>query len=774
MQICPFDPSSYTFGLITLHLYRELLALRFPTVFYLFGMTGIAAATASLFATTLIGDELGRAFCLGVFSAGLLGAVVLFAIAKYAEVMEERRTEHAIRESQNALAAIIDAVPAIVSAKDRDGRFVFMNKYQADLLGIEATLAAGRTRSELLGDSVPALDRAEEQVLAHGNSVHGAEEHVFDADGVEHTFLTTRVPLQDANGSRHQVASISLDVTANRRVEAALAESEERHRTLVQNAPFCIFEIDLTGSLLSVNPAGARMIGASGEDSALGRPLVDFVTTKDRDEVTRALSRTRKGEPQQLQFEVEHSGGQSVLASSFIPLRDSHGEVIKVMGVMQDITNALLMADRLTYHASFDSLTGLVNRREFEQRLDRVLKTAREDASEHALCYLDLDQFKVINDTCGHVAGDELLRQLAVLLKERIRKRDTLARLGGDEFGALMEHCTLAQAERIADHLRRGIEAFRFVWEDKSFNIGVSIGVVAITQASEGITGVLRAADSACYAAKDGGRNRVHVYQQDDSDLLRWHGEMQWVNRIQSALDEDRFKLYYQPISDLSGRGQHGAHYEVLLRMEEHGETISPNAFLPSAERYNLATRIDRWVIATTFDWLRSHPRHLADLHLCCINLSGHSVVNEEFLQFVFTEFNKGVVEPHHICFEITETAAIANLTSATRFIRALNALGCRFALDDFGSGLSSFAYLKTLPVDFLKIDGFFVKDIVDNPLDFAMVKSINEIGQVMEKKTIAEFAETELIVDKLRELKVDYSQGYYSGHARPMGELLH
>jgi len=390
------------------------------------------------------------------------------------------------------------------------------------------------------------------------------------------------------------------------------------------------------------------------------------------------------------------------------------------------------------------------------------------------LCYLDLDQFKVINDTCGHVAGDELLRQLSSLLKKEIRKRDTLARLGGDEFGVLMEHCSLEQARRVALKLRKAVERYRFAWQERSFAVGVSIGLVPITETSMNTIEILKQADAACYAAKDAGRNRIHIYQADDVDLARRSGEMQWVAQINLALEKNHFCLYAQPIIPLTQNDYSWDHYELLVRMRNEDDSlIPPGAFLPAAERYNLSTRLDTWVVENYLNWLIAHPQHLAQLSQCAINLSGLSLGDEQFLDWLVHRFEQTAVPPDKICFEITETAAIANLSSATMFIKTLKALGCRFALDDFGSGLSSFAYLKTLSVDYLKIDGVFVKGIKNDPIDLAMVKSINDIGKVMGKQTIAEFVENEFILDRLKEIGVDYAQGFYISKPRSIDEIV-
>ena len=310
--------------------------------------------------------------------------------------------------------------------------------------------------------------------------------------------------------------------------------------------------------------------------------------------------------------------------------------------VFQDVTEVHRVASELSHQATHDALTGLVNRREFEERLKRLLETVRGEGGKHVLCYVDLDQFKVINDTCGHVAGDELLRELASMLRNHIRERDTLARLGGDEFGVLMEHCPLNYAERLASTLCDAIGQFRFVWEDKSFGIGASIGLVPITATSGSVTAVLSAADSACYAAKDKGRNRISVYREADAELDRRQSEMQWVDRINQALEDNRFRLHAQPIVPVCGGADKGAHYEFLLRLEEEdGSVVQPSKFMSAAERYDMLTKIDHWVIRSAFRWLNRYPDHVKQLYLCEINISGHSLTDDDFLNTVIGEFNE-------------------------------------------------------------------------------------------------------------------------------------
>ncbi len=420
------------------------------------------------------------------------------------------------------------------------------------------------------------------------------------------------------------------------------------------------------------------------------------------------------------------------------------------------------LSEKLSYQESHDSLTGLFNRREFEGRLQQLLKQNSSQPIEHAVCHINIDRFKVINETCGPAAGDELLTELAEIFRKRVRHNDTLARIGGDEFGIIMRDCSLNHAEHVAKNLLELLGELRFNWHGKRYAVGASIGLVPVTDPDSSVSNVLSAADAACHAAKDKGGHRVFMFSNDDTELAKRHGHMRWVSRINRALDEDRFRLSFQPITPVNLEQNPPVHYELLIRMQdEFGNMVAPGAFLPAAELYSLSTKLDRWVLSSAFRWLDNHPRHVEELGLCAINLSGHSLGDDQFLDFVVDLFVTSRVPASKICFEITETAAIANLDHASRFIGTLKALGSRFALDDFGSGLSSFAYLKTLPVDFLKIDGMFIRDIHEDPIHLAMVQSINEVGHLMGMETVAEFVESDAIINVLREVGVDYAQGY-------------
>jgi diguanylate cyclase (GGDEF)-like protein/PAS domain S-box-containing protein len=463
------------------------------------------------------------------------------------------------------------------------------------------------------------------------------------------------------------------------------------------------------------------------------------------------------------------------IQDSAAPIRNQEGRILGTVVVFHDTTEMQHLTKKMAFLASHDSLTGLLNRHEFEVRLQQVLESAHTDGSQHAVCYLDLDQFKIVNDTCGHVAGDELLKQLTHQLHGKVRASDMLARLGGDEFGVILEDCDQERAYRIADELRQSIKDFRFAWQDRFFEVGVSIGLVPITAASGSMTEVLSAADSACYVAKDQGRNRVHIYQLNDDALARRHGEMQWVQRINDGLEGNRFQLYGQHVIPLVAGAP--TFCEILVRLHENDAgLIPPNAFIPAAERYYLMPSIDRWVVARALAMLgRSRWMDGASDQpvMYAINLSGQSLCEDQFLDFVVTHLHESGIPPARICFEITETAAIANLTRAIDFMSRLKHIGCRFALDDFGSGLSSFGYLKSLPVDYLKIAGNFIQDIVVDPVDHAMVDAINQIGHVMGLTTIAESVESDAILQKLRNLGVDYAQGYGISEPVPLAQLL-
>ncbi len=494
--------------------------------------------------------------------------------------------------------------------------------------------------------------------------------------------------------------------------------------------------------------------------------------TLRQDELVAALSRARASEhalyEEKERAEVTlHSIAEGVITT------DNSGNTIGAVLDFEDVRQTRELTRRLAYQASHDALTGLYNRSEFELRLHNALKKAHAQNQPVTLCYMDLDQFKVVNDTCGHIAGDQLLRQLAHKLQDALRDSDTIARLGGDEFGVLLQDCSVEDARRLASKLRKTVRDHHFTWDGKTFEVGVSIGVVPVSTDTHDVTEALSAADVACYAAKEHGRDRVHVYQADDAELQRRRSDMLWVNRIHQALKEDRFRLYQQAIIPIGANGSEAPHHEILLRMlDEDGKLLRPGVFLGAAEQFGLMPDIDRWVIRNTLQWLGENTGPALAGHQFAINLSGQSLSSRSFLDFVIDLVDESSVDPENINFEITETAAIANLEDATRFIRILKGVGCKFSLDDFGSGMSSFQYLKNLPVDYLKIDGSYVRDLVREPVDRAMVEAVNQIGHAMDMKTIAECVEDQATLDALAVIGVDFAQGYGIAKSAPIENL--
>jgi diguanylate cyclase (GGDEF)-like protein/PAS domain S-box-containing protein len=551
----------------------------------------------------------------------------------------------------------------------------------------------------------------------------------------------------------------------------ALREEKERAQITLESIGDGVITTDVDGAITYMNPA-AEALTHWNSAQAQGLPLAALFSLLDDDAQPDGFTLIEHIVKGQLRGGSEHAKTIQRLDGSTVsvtlvgaPIR-SAGRVSGAVLVLHDMTQERQYIANLSWQATHDALTGLANRREFEYRLEQVLHPAGgQQGGRHALMFLDLDQFKLVNDTCGHAAGDELLRHICALLQSDLREGDTLARLGGDEFGILLENCPASAAEKIAESLRHTVQNLHFVWKGRPFMTTVSIGLVHLSsQTPTTLETSLRAADMACYMAKEKGRNRVQVYHADDSELSLRFGEMAWVQRLHMALEENRFCLYAQEISPLGATDAGNGHIEILLRLhDEAGRIILPDSFIPAAERYGLMTSLDRWVVENVFKIIARCmlERPARPMAICAINLSGITIGDDEFLGFLREKFETYRIPPEMICFEITETSAIANLGSAIRFINELKALGCHFSLDDFCAGMSSFAYLKHLPVDFLKIDGSFVKDMLDDPINRAMVEVINHIGHVMGKRTIAEFVETPQIEQALLEIGVDYAQGY-------------
>jgi len=620
------------------------------------------------------------------------------------------------------------------------------------------------------------IDRMQDRARAFQHGLYGSFLGMLVSGAVLVLLLVrqTRAASRARRRAEHQSGVLEEEMQERARANAALRRSEARFKDFAETAADWFWEMDEELRFTYLSDRFEEVVGLPA-DEVLGKGLEALSDgqpeARDRWQLHACDLAARSAVEDFGVRWTRPSGETRFLSLSARPVFGAEGGFEGYRGVTRDITQERQLAEKMAHLAAHDPLTGLVNRREFEDRLERVLATARSDGSAHALCFLDLDQFKIVNDTCGHMAGDELIRRVAMAFAACVRQRDTLSRLGGDEFAVLVERCTLEHAQRVAEDLRRAVESLRFTADGRTFTLSVSIGLVAVDAASEDLTQVLSAADSACYAAKDRGRNRIHVYRADDTQVARRRGEMRWLSEIQHALDADRFELVAQDIVAL-GDTAPCDDFEVLLRLvDEDGAQVLPGVFLPAAERYHIAPRIDRWVIRNVLEWLAGWRLELPGETRCFVNLSGLSLGDAQMLEFIVGELARTRVAPGRICFEVTETAAISNLGNASRFFQELRTRGCLFALDDFGSGVSSFGYLRTLPVDFLKIDGVFVRDIVDDPVDLEMVRSINQIGQLMGKRTIAEFVENERVLEALRALGVDHAQGYYLGRPAPLAD---
>jgi diguanylate cyclase (GGDEF)-like protein len=461
---------------------------------------------------------------------------------------------------------------------------------------------------------------------------------------------------------------------------------------------------------------------------------------------------------------IRADGEEFIIRKSASPLYDSDGNTFAIVSVLHDVSMLRKLSNQLSFQACHDQLTGLINRYEFDRKTQIAIDDAKTENRVHCIAYIDLDQFKVVNDTCGHMAGDVLLKQLSNHIKAKVRNSDTLARLGGDEFAVLLMGCDLVKAQEVLEVLMQVVREYRFTFDEKVFKIGASVGLTEISpQQTLSLSELLSTVDAACYAAKKEGGNRIHIYRSDDADFKEQNSQLEWVSQIQIGLENKQFVLYIQRMESLTIGAE--LHCELLIRMQAlDGSFYPPGYFLPAAERYHLMPKIDRWVVGEALSIIARKGASFP--YVCAINLSGQTLSEDGFLEYVIEQIKLHKVDTKRICFEITETSVISNLNKARQFMHALRKIGCRFSLDDFGSGLSSFAYLKNLEVDFLKIDGMFVKAIVNNKIDRAMVESINNVGHVMGLHTIAEYAENAEIINMLKEIGVDYAQGY--GVAKP------
>ncbi len=695
-------------------------------------------------------------------------------IARLAGIaIRSAQDEEKLRSSEARYRGLFENVIDGVYISSRDGELIAANPALVEMLGydsVDELKAAGSTT--MLYVNPVDRERVFVRLEAEG-FVKNFEYRLYRKDGTEIVVLENSRAVYDDNGKIVGHEGTITDITERKRAETRVFEEKERAQVTLQSIGDAVITTDADGNVDYLNPVAQDLIGCDMR-SGRGKPISEMMTIINEhtrapveNPVMRCLKEGRVISLADNSVLITRDGDEVAIQDSAAPIRDRIGNIVGSVMVFHDTSKESRLFRQLSYQASHDTLTGLINRREFESRIVESFNSLNRDPEiTHAVLYIDLDQFKVVNDTFGHAAGDELLRQLTEIVQSQIRSTDVFARLGGDEFGILLERCNETLAMKVAETIRDSIEGYRFEWQDSFTTIRASIGVVMVTANEDSAANLLSSADVACYSAKDMGRNQVHLYEDSDASLR--HEEMKWVSRITNAVEDNRFELYFQPIIGINECGDSSrGHYELLLRMrDESGALVSPDQFIPAAERYNLMSTLDRWVIHTALSELADCTTADEARYTLAINLSGTSLSEDRFLDYVIKELESRELPHGAICFEITETAAISNLSRVVHFMQTLKTLGCKFSLDDFGSGLSSFTYLKNLPVDYLKIDGQFVRYVADDPVDESMVKAIAAVGRAMGIATIAERVESRQVLDKLATLGVEYAQGYYI--ARP------
>ena len=731
----------------------------------------------------------------------ITGLVRLAGIA-----IKRRYDEEALRSSEARFRGLFEHVVEGVYIANTEGEIESANPALMQILGYDDEEELKREVKSSTAYVNPQDSLRFREKLERDGVVRNFEARMKRRDGSEIVVLENSRAVLDAEGNIVAHEGTITDITERKIAETRIFEEKEKAQVTLKSIGDAVITTDADGNVDYLNPVAQDLTGWELR-AARGKPIgeiISIVHSHSRQAVDNPVERClREGRVIALAEDsvlINRLSNEIPIQDSAAPIRDRVGNVIGAVMVFHDVSKESRLSRQLSYQAAHDSLTGLINRREFENRMTAALEEASLDTGiSHGLLYLDLDQFKVVNDTFGHTAGDELLRQLAERIQGCIRSSDVVARLGGDEYGILLQNCDCDRAVSVAETIRAAVENHRFVWQDSVQSVRASVGVVMVTHETVSVGALMSAADVACYSAKDLGRNKVHLYQDGDASVR--HREMQWVSRITSAVEEDRLELYFQPIVAIGGNGNGGSngagnganpaggesgrperggqadqggyadtcgHYELLLRMrDEDGELVQPNVFIPAAERFNLMPMLDRWVVSETLD-------HLADrvgvdgraAYTLALNLSGTSLSDDRFRAWVIHELRRRKLPAGAICFEITETAAIANLDRVIHFMNDLKEAGCLFSLDDFGSGLSSFTYLKHLPVDYLKIDGAFIHNVGEDRKDQSLVDAISRIGKALGIATIAERVESEQVLEILGNIGVEYAQGFHI--ARP------
>jgi diguanylate cyclase (GGDEF)-like protein/PAS domain S-box-containing protein len=702
---------------------------------------------------------------------------IMARAAQLAGIAIERRLgEEALRSSEAKFRGLFESIAEGVYQSGRDGRLLSVNPAFVAMLGYRSAeeVYALPSAAALYWD--PA-DRAEfaRRVDSQGE-IRDAEFLMRRRDGQQLVVLENARPMRDPAGRHIGYEGTIANITERKRAEQAIFAEKERAQVTLESIGDAVISTDAEGRIEYINSVAESLTAwsladARGQKIGAVLNLVNEIT-RERIESSAdaALGRASHGAlAQDHSVLITRTGHEVAIQESAAPICDRQGAVIGAVVVFHDVTKERRLRRALSWQASHDALTGLINRREFDNRLHGALLSAQRGEGSYALLYIDLDQFKVVNDTCGHQAGDRLLRDITGLLQTHVRASDIIARLGGDEFGVLLEGVSIEQATRIAEGVRQAIRDFRFVWGASTLSVGASIGIVQIRAETENVASVMSAADIACYAAKDAGRNRIHLYGAEG--VSHRHREMHWVSRVTRAAEDDRLELYFQPIVALSGAPTRAFHELTVRLRDDTGELVAPTEFIPAAERYNVMSAIDRWVVERALELLRERQRAGRPLPLLAVNLSGTSLNEQSFVDFVL----QSVGEPElaqALCFEITETAAVTSLANARFLMSELKVRGCKFSLDDFGTGVSSFVYLKSLPVDFLKIDGQFISHITQDVVNRSMVEAISNVGRALGIATVAECVESEAVLAELKRIGVNYAQGFHLALPLPVAQL--
>jgi diguanylate cyclase (GGDEF)-like protein/PAS domain S-box-containing protein len=688
-----------------------------------------------------------------------------------------------LREERNRYAHILDQLPsAIILAEAPSGKLTYQNRAAERILGrglaaIDSYHDYGAYHCiDVNGKRIKAEDLPLARTIINGEA-RRTEEIVYERpDGSRSHCTITTASILDSDGVSRVAVAVMHDVSNLKEAQLSSATEKERAQVTLAAITDGVIATDTLGAITSINPVAEYMTGWK-KDDALGISISSVVQLGDEsgnkisilESVQRCLVERKVVHIQPHATLTSKDGQRHSIESEIAPIALSDGNVIGTVHVFHDVSESRRLVRRLSFEASHDALTGLVNRREFEARLKRTLERAKQSEHGAALLYMDLDQFKIVNDTCGHSAGDELLNTLAQVYWEHVRDRDTLARIGGDEFALIIEHCSIKEAVAVADKILEATRNFRYSCKGRMFQLGVSIGLIPIDANTGSMEEALRQADHACYVAKETGRNRIYVHKSGASELALRHNDMHWITRLQEAFQNDQLQLYFQPIVPIDDSNA-GMHYEILLRLKNgNNDPIRPGKFLPAAERYDVMPSVDRWVLKKSLDWLGENPEHLADLKMCTINLSRRTLADQTFQQYAADLLDATIVPADKLCFEITENGAIANMQKTISFINALSERGCHFSLDDFGTGMTSFAYLKQLPVDFIKIDGSFIQKMLSSEIDYEMVRFTNDISHMMGRQTIAEYVTDQSILSNLKDLGVDFAQGYLIGKPQPL-----